>query len=366
MNLSKSKCLVLLFLASALGAACSDGETGAPGGAGAGDSGGGGRSDASGGGDAGGSGGGGGQGAAGGSTPEIEVIAAFDAAAFELPEGLFTRDGEAFVGFAPTGAVDAISLSGGSREAYASLPPPPPNTSFMTGLTYDGSQRLLAALVSFTSAAAPGVYRAAEGGGAATLWASHAEMVFPNGFAWDDGDDLYVTDSAFGGVFKVTPDGAAAPWVSDPALAGEPTACGGSPDDLSIGANGIAFSNGAFFVASSNKGILAKVPLEPDGSAGPVEIVAGPDCELLAGIDGIAVDDDGSVVAAVNIANRLVRIAPDGDVTTIAEGDPLDFPASLAFAGDGADRALYVTNFALFSAQAGGPAKPALLRVLLP
>src|SRR5262249_27605373 len=160
-------------------------------------------------------------------------------------------------------------------------------------------------------------------------------------------------DSAFGGLFKVTSDGTVTPWVSDPLLAGDPTSCGGMATDLAIGANGIVISNGALFVSSTNKGILAKVSIQKVGSAGAVEVVAGPDCTLK-GIDGIALDRDGSVLAAVNLANRVVRIdVTTGHVTSVIDGDPLDFPASVAIGGEGEDRALYVTNFALGNAMAG-------------
>lgn len=297
----------------------------------------------------------------GGGEVELEVIVAFDPAAFELPEGLLVDGGEAIVGFALTGAIERIALADGVRSPLAQTPPPPANTSFVTGIDRDAEGRVLAAVVSFTADLAPGIYRAPAAGGDAVLWASDPALVFPNGFAWGDDGTLFVTDSAYGGVMTVDADGVVAPWVQDPLLAGDASNCGGT-SSIAVGANGIVRDGDSLLVAGNDTGVLVRVPIADDGSAGEIEVVAGPDCEL-AGIDGIALDDDGTVVAAINRADRLVRIATDGSHTVVAEGAPLDFPATPVFtdAGD-----LVVTSFALGQLLAGGDPHPALVRVHLP
>ena len=357
--------LALLTAGSAL-AGCGDDSEGG-GGAGAGAAGGPstGAGDEGGGGSAGpgGAGGEGGDGGSGGDGRSIEVVATFDPAAFELPEGLAIRGDAAHVGFAFTGAIDRFALPEGTRIGYANAPPPPPNTAFMTGLTFDQGGRLYAAYVSFTPDATPGVYRADAGGGPATLWATHPQMVFPNGFAWDDDGLLYVTDSATGGIFRIDDTGTAELWMTDALLAGDPLVCGGAAEDIAVGANGLVFTGGAFYVASSDQALLARVPLEADGSAGALTVIAGPDCDGLAGIDGLTVDGV-DVLAAINRSNRIVRIATsDGAIEELASGAPLDFPASLEFAGQGEGRALYVTSFALGAFLSGGDPAPALVRI---
>ncbi len=306
----------------------------------------------------------GGTGGGGAQAPVVEVLASFDGAAFELPEGLAVRGGDVLVGFALSSTIDRFDLDGGGRAAFASLPLPPPNTGFMTGLTTSSSGEVLAALASFSGDPVPGAYVAPEGGPSA-LFASHAELVLPNGFAWSASGSLFLTDSARGAVFVATPQGATSLWAEDPLLAGDPVACGGEPDDLVIGANGIVWTPDAVIVASHDQGLVARIPIEADGSAGALEILAGPDCDLLAGIDGLTLDVDGTVVGAVNRSNRIVRLDASGAVTVLLEGPPLDFPASVAFGGTGDDRALYVTNFAIANALAGLPASPGLLRVKL-
>ena len=311
--------------------------------------------------------GGGGSGASGGSGggAMIEVLASFDAATFELPEGLAVTDTDVLVGFGFTSKIDRFDLESGTRTPLSTLPVPAPNTGFMTGLTTDAAGATYAALVSFTPDPTAGVYRIPAAGGEPTLFASNPELIFPNGFAWGEAGTLFVTDSATGKVFRVTPEGVAVVWSSDALLAGDPTLCGGQPEDITVGANGIVWTPEAVFVATSDQALVARIPIASDGSAGVAEAFTTPDCELLAGLDGIALDADGSLVGAVNRSDRLVRIDTTGSVSVLFEGAPLDFPASLSFHGTGADRALYVTNFALNRALAGQPASPALLRVSL-
>ncbi len=309
------------------------------------------------------SGGQGGGGGAGGGELQVEVLKSFDAAQFQLPEGIVVRGSDLFLGFAFTSAVERFELDGSGETPFSTLPVPANSSGFMTGLTVDPAGDVYAALVSFTGDPVPGVYRVPAAGGAPVLFASHPSMVFPNGFAWDDAGTLFVTDSATGTILSIDSNGAATPWLADPILAGDPTACGGQADDLVVGANGVVWTGDALLVANSDKGLVARIPIEADGSAGAVETLAGPDCAKLAGIDGITQDEDGTLVAAINRADRLVRIDEDGAVTTLLEGAPLDFPASVTFAGSGDERALYVTSFALTRALAGEPASPALLRV---
>jgi sugar lactone lactonase YvrE len=295
--------------------------------------------------------------------PEVDVLVELDAEAFELPEGLVIDGDDAVVGFAFTGAIERVALEDGARTPFAATPPPPPNTSFVTGVTLDDAGRLYAAVVSFTAELQAGIYRAPAEGGAAELWASDPGLVFPNGLAWDDTGRLFVSDST-AGISTIDADGLVLPWFQDAQLAGDPTACD-QDAAFTVGPNGIAWTPEALWVASSDRGILASVAIGPDGEAGAMELVAGPDCTL-GGIDGITLDDDGSVIAAVNRQDRLVRIAADGTVTTLVEGPPLDFPASLQWGGRGEDRALYVTSFALDGFLGGLPASPAIVRVRLP
>lgn len=46
------------------------------------------------------------------------------------------------------------------------------------------------------------------------------------------------------------------------------------PDFPPLGANGIAFRHNVLYVASTEKGLIAQVPVLPDGSPGALSVVA--------------------------------------------------------------------------------------------
>jgi hypothetical protein len=287
------------------------------------------------------------------------LLAAFDPAAGELPEGLATKDDVAFVGFAPLGEIARVDLRTGERARFAKLPKPVPGKGFMTGLAVGADGALYAALVSFDPSVQPGIYRVPAAGGQAALFAKAPGMLFPNGLLFDAKGALFVTDSAAGAVYKVSPSGDATVWASSPLLAGDAKECGGSGNPFAIGANGIAARDGAFYVTNTDKGLVVRVGRAADGSARPPEIVAGPDCSALAGADGLVVDGSGDLVVAVNRQNKLVRLASGGRMDVIGRNGALDFPASLTRdAGT-----VFVTSFALANASSGKPAHPGLLRM---
>ncbi|HET6583015.1 MAG TPA: hypothetical protein VFG69_06205, partial [Nannocystaceae bacterium] len=161
-------------------------------------------------------------------------------------------------------------------------------------------------------------------------------------------------------VFVVTPDGTATPWITDPLLAGDKTFCGHDDALFDIGANGIAITDDAVFVAVSDHAAIVEIPILDDGTAGePVEIV-GPDCEALGGIDDMERADDGTFWAALNLQNRIGRIDPDGTIGVLVDDPALDFPATVRVGDRDGVAALYVTSFALTNAVAGLRAHPSL------
>jgi len=287
------------------------------------------------------------------------ALAAFDPAAGELPEGLATKDGVAFVGFAPLGEIARVDLRTGERTPFATLPKPVPGKGFMTGLAFGRDGGLYAALVSFDPSVQPGIYRVPAAGGQARLFAKADGMLFPNGLVFDAAGALFVTDSAAGAVYKISPSGDAAVWASSPVLAGDAKDCGGSGNPFPIGANGIAARDGAYYVTNTDKGLVVRLPVAPDGSAGTPTVVAGPDCGALAGADGLAVDAAGDLVIAVNRQDKLVRLGRGGRADVISGNGTLDFPASVTRDGG----AVLVTDFALANASSGKSARPGLVRV---
>jgi len=180
---------------------------------------------------------------------------------------------------------------------------------------------------------------------------------FLNAQAFDQQGNRYVTDSTLGAIWKVTREGAAQLWVQSDLLiwATDPTG--------PFGAAGIAYRNGTLYVANVDTGAgvlpdvrgsnypVVSVPIERDGSAGPVQIsVVG---DILAA-DGVAFDLGGNMYVAdfggepawgpsmLPYAGpaRLLRFDPHGANETVIAETGLCNSAKVAVRGETA----YITN----------------------
>jgi sugar lactone lactonase YvrE len=298
------------------------------------------------------------------------VLAQFDKSQNQLPEGLWQLAGTPVVTWAPLASVQGVT--GGAAHAMASLGAA--SNTFSLGIVGDAAGRLYVGVgASATIGAAPGsaqpvtpapgIYMVPPGGGSATRFSDGSmaspAMTFPNGLALH-GADLFVADSA-GTIYELDAAGHATAWSQDPLLAPSQPACGGVVP-LSVGANGLVATSDALYVTNTNYGRLLKFAIGADGQAGAAQVVAE-DCALLAGADGLVQASDGSFYVAVNAQNRIVRVAPDGELTTIAEGAPLDTPASVVLDESTTPARLLVTSSAFFS---GADGTPGLVAVPLP
>ena len=288
-----------------------------------------------------------------------QLIAHFDAAAGELPEGLIVTADSAYVGFAPTSRVMRVDTDTGDATPYGQLPIAVSGQGFMTGLARSAAGEVYAGLASFVPEVQAGIYRIPKAGGAATLFAKDSALPFPNALAFDHDGALFATDSGTGSVFRIDQSGRAERWVTGNALIGDKEACGAAGPGFAIGANGIIVEPDAVYVVNMDQATLVKIPREASGKAGTPSVIAGPDCDALGGADGLVRAPDGSFVVAVNRQNKIVRIDSGGAVTTIASGAPLDFPATVAYR----DSTLFASNFALKNASTGKPAAPGIVRL---
>jgi sugar lactone lactonase YvrE len=278
----------------------------------------------------------------------VVVVTSFDREQMELPEGItIDKPGNFYVSLGPPffvgggyGAVWKISPDGTETTVLAEYPAGPAPA----GLVVDAPGNVFFALPNPGDPDA-GVYRFTDEVGTEQL--PGTEKIFlPNGLALDKHNNLFISDSILGAVWRVPADGSgeADIWLADDLLAG----CSGLP-----GANGIAFWKSNLYVANTGKGLLVSIPILDDGSHGTPEIVVGnPDCEPagLFGMDGIALDVRGNIYALLVLQNKLVRIDPtDGSYTTLlTEEDGLWNPASLAFGtGKGERESIFIVNYAV-------------------
>ena len=222
-----------------------------------------------------------------------------------------------------------------------------PGNDGVLGLATDHRGNVYAALVS-PDPAAHGVWRITPDGSRRTRLPGSEGMIFPNALAFDARGSLYVTDSFGGAVWRFPPTGAGAPWVQHELLAPAPEDPYGFPLP---GANGIAFVRpNRLYVANTEKGLIAHVPINPDGSAGtPTLLADGPD---LATADGLAADAHGGLHAVIPGAAPLgvaplVHIDPaTGATSGLDETEWADFDVPLGLtAGTGRHHSgLFATN----------------------
>ncbi len=234
-----------------------------------------------------------------------------------------------------------------------------------------------------TETAAPynGVYRVDAEGNIALVPGTQ-NMVFPDGLAFDKRGNLYITELyshgpasgtfAEGGIWRVPRGGTAEVWLRHDPLSGLlPPIFFSHPS----GANGIAFYLGSLYVINTDKALVVRIPVLPDGRPSQPEVWAqaqdvpqspfyqSPAFPLL--LDGIALDVHGNAYIAVPSRLAVVRIkAADRSQETVAVFRlmpvnvplaPLDAPFSLAFGtGKGERENLFVTSSGLVGALVPG------------
>ena len=290
-----------------------------------------------------------------------ELLVKFDATQGQLPEGLAVNSDAIYVSMAPTSQVFRVTLDGKS-ELISQLPQYPPGQGFTTGVALDQQDNIYVALASFAPEVQTGIYSVPPSGGEAKLFASSEEMILPNGLAFDEDGNLFVTDSFANSVFRVASNGTVEKWAEDELLKGDGNFCPPNELELDVGANGLAFDGkGSLFVLNTDKATIVQIPINKEGAAGVPEIFIGPDCENLEGGDGIAIDKEGNLYVGANRINKLVKISEKKEITVLETGGLLDFPANVAFGSGDKSSTLYIANFALISSQQGGGSGPNLV-----
>jgi sugar lactone lactonase YvrE len=287
-----------------------------------------------------------------GASSHVSLVKAFDSDRGELPEGVtLDKSGNIYVtlgapGFAGGGLGEVWKIStDGSETVLAAFDYP--GVSGPAGIAVDAPGNVYFAYPA-TDPTINGVYNLRNGG--PVRLPGTGAILLANGLAFDKQGNLYVSDSILGAIWRI-PRGGDSPaevWIQDALLAG----C--LPDDP-FGANGIAFWKGGFYVANTGQGLLVRIPIHADGSAGEAAVVAGDvdngcDFDGLWGMDGIALDVHGSVYALLVLQNKLVRIDPsDGSYDVmLTDEDGLWNPASLAFGTGKSDReSLFIANYAV-------------------
>jgi sugar lactone lactonase YvrE len=232
-----------------------------------------------------------------------------------------------------------------------------------------------------------GVFRVDTAGHAIRLPGTE-QIVMANSMAFDTEGNLFVTESfsfdppltpyaytnyiapAFGrgGIWRIPPQGTAELWLRDDLLSGTGSLAFLLP--YPCGANGIGYFENALYVANTERGLVLRIPVLPNGGPGAIETVAqvpDPDPVYLPTFgppvpDGLALDSQGNIYVPVINRNAVVRISPDGSAwkTLTTAADRLDAPASIAFGTTPGERtSLFVTSLSMMPGFAG----PSLVKI---
>jgi hypothetical protein len=301
--------------------------------------------------------------------PMATILARFDAAAGELPEGLTIHPdgGAVLVGLSLAGRVVRV-LDDGGAAAYATFSPF--TNAFLLGLASDTAGNTYAAIASIGGGTVPtpGIYRIPPGGGTPVPFSvpTTPPMLFPNGIDVV-GSDLYVTDSFTGRIFKVDSAGAATVWAERAELSGIPKDAG-----LVIGANGITHDDTGIFVTNFERGLFLRFDRGADASVPDANAptIQFQNLFLLVGADGVVHEGANRFLVANNPQDRIVRLLVETREAGVEvqpfvayEGPGFDKPASLAIRG----QELLFTNAAFRGGgEDAGPQRPSLASVPLP
>lgn len=263
---------------------------------------------------------------------DAHIVAHFDFTAGQQPENITLEpNGDADVTFAYAHQVARVTPQG-KITILATLPAATSGTTAVSGIvrTSDGTLYVNYIDIGGTQS---GIWRINRDGSAEQVSAL-PDAGFLNGLALDPGTGaLFTVDSYSGTVWKVWPrTGKAKVWASGQDL--QPTAPGG------FGVNGLKVHGGSVWVSNSSQGTLLRIPMLPDGTAGPTVVAA----TGLASIDDFSFTGHGdTLLAAQPGLNQVDLITPGGaSQAVLTAADGLSGPSSVAVSG----RTVYATSAA--------------------
>lgn len=259
------------------------------------------------------------------------VVAHFDIAAQQQPENITLEpDGSADVTFAFAQQVARVTPQG-KVTILATLPPATSGTAVVSGIVQVPDGTLY---VDYIAGAESGIWRLGRDG-TLTQAVALPDAKFLNGLALDPRSGaLFATDPAAGTVWRAWPrTGKAEIWATGDKLL---------PGAAGFGANGIKVHNGSVWVSNTDHGTLLRIPVRPDGTAGPIATVA-----QVPAIDDFAFTGSGNtVLAAQNALDQVDLVTPGGaQRTVLTAADGLSTPTSVAVQGS----AVYVPSAAYFT-----------------
>lgn len=241
------------------------------------------------------------------------------------PEGVtVTAEGELYAG-GEAGQVYRIDAETGTFEEVAST------GGFLLGLCADRDGLLYCCDVGRRE-----VLRVDPGTGKVDVYSSgtgERRMVNPNWPLFDEGGNLFVTDSGRwksndGCIFRIDPDGRAEIWTEESS---------NFPNGACLSLDGRSL-----LVLESCTPSLVRIPILADGAAGKRDEIARLEGAVP---DGVALDADGNAYVCCYRPDRILRVNPSGEVEVLAddpEGTLLSAPTNGVWTGP--DLSTFVTG----------------------
>lgn len=263
-----------------------------------------------------------------------------------LESVVVSPDGTLFVTSYEDGRIIRLKPDG-TRSIFATLPGKAAGLAFAT----DGSLLVTGENVQKL----PVVFRVTADGAVRTL-VTLPDAQFLNGLTHLRGDRYLIADSYRGAIWELSlAQPAARLWLEHPLLART------TPESQTPAVNGLKIFGNVLYASNSDKAQMVRIAINSDGRPGEPELFV-----QKAVIDDFAFDVEGNLYGATHVFNSVVRVAPDGSITTIAQAQQgLTGSTAIAFGRVASDRTgLYaVTNGGMFSPPPTGVLPAAVVRL---
>jgi WD40 repeat protein len=145
--------------------------------------------------------------------------------------------------------------------------------------------------------------------GTVEVLASLPDAIFLNGLTRLTDRVYLVADSYRGAIWELSLDrGTARIWLEHPWLARA------NPENEFPAVNGLKIFENVLYASNTQNQQMVKVPIQSDLQPGEPEIFVSD-----VNIDDFAFDKVGNLYGTTHVFNSVVKIAPDGSITTIAQ-----------------------------------------------
>ena len=262
------------------------------------------------------------------------VVATLD----DLPEGLaVSADGTLYASLLSKGQVVRLRTPGQPEVVGHVLPPDEKSRGATLGIDIGPDENLYVVfveesrrygLINFGDPANPecrdatvrrtGIYRMDPKTGVSRAVVSRADgwaFCFLDDIAVSRDGTIYTTDMTFSGIWKISPDGRRVEmWAQfSPAAATKPR--GALSPTGAVNPIVLDEKNRAIYIGTILNGMVVRIPILADGTAGEPEAVA----EGFGGLDGLEIDKAGDLIVSDNGHSEIWRLSLDGRRTLIAD-----------------------------------------------